>query len=333
MQGIGELAGLYEKDSHLLRSPLIHFVLAGLALFVLRALWIATPESLVVEIRRSEINRAIVDFERRLGRAANDDELGAIKSQIVENALWLEQAWALGLHEVDPVVRQRLVQNMRFLETGLDLPEPELVDRAFELGMDKSDPVIRRRLVDRVQALLRAGVRSRTPDDATLRSHYQEHADRWRTPPLLDLSHVYLSRDKRGAATESDAVALLEALVEEKPSPEVAIRRGDPFLSGHRMSGATRTLIVARLGPDFAEDVAEARTKRWIGPIDSAFGSHLVWIHARVDSQLPELEEVRTRVLEDWYKDETRRSIRREITRHRQRAEIRILEDAERQGA
>jgi hypothetical protein len=311
----------------LLRSPLAHFLFLGIALFALRAVWNSAPEASAIEIRRSEIDASIVDFERGVGRAASEDEVQAIRRQIVENALWLEQAWALGLHEVDPVVRRRLVQNMRFLETDLDLSESGLVERAIELGLDKSDPVIRRRLIDRVQALLRAGVRSRTPNETTLRSHYHENADRWRTPPLLDLSHVYLSRDKRGSATKEDAIALLRVLVGEGLSPESGIRRGDSFLAGHRLSLATRARIVARLGPEFADGLAGAPTQRWFGPVVSAFGSHLVWIHERIENQLPEFEEVRTRVLEDWFEEEVRRAIRSEITRHRQRVEVRILED------
>lgn len=311
----------------MLRSPLIHFLFAGIALFALRVVWDTAPETSLVEVRRSEIDGAIADFERRIGRSVNDGELRAIEDQLIENALWLEQASALGLHEVDPVVRQRLVQNMRFLETDPDIPESELVRRAFEIGMEKSDPVIRRRLIDRVQALLRAGVRTREPEEEILRSYYRDNADRWRSPALFDLTHVYLSRDKRGSATRSDAAVLFRVLVDENLSPEVGILRGDPFLSGHRLQGATRARIVARLGPDFAASVDGARTKRWLGPIDSAFGSHLVWIHEHIDSGLPDYDEVRTRVLEEWFKDETRRSIRNEIARHRQRAEIRVIED------
>jgi hypothetical protein len=293
----------------------------------MRAAWNSAPGPPTVEIRRSQINQSIVDFENRAGRAATENEVQALRRQIVENALWLEQAWALGLHEVDPVVRRRLVQNMRFLETDLDLAESDLVERAIELGMDRSDTVIRRRLIDRVQALLRAGVRSRTPKETTLQLHYQQNSDRWRTPPVLDLSHAYLSRDKRGSATEKDATALLRVLVGEDLLPEAGIRRGDPFLTGHRLSGATQARIVARLGPDFAAGLTGSPTQHWFGPVASAFGSHLVWIHERIESQLPEFEEVRTRVLEDWFADEERRAIRNEITRHRQRTEVRILED------
>ena len=327
MQVIVELPRPDEKAPDLLRSPLTHFLLIGIALFAVRAGWNAAPERPVVEIRRSEINQAIGDFERRSGRAASDEEVRAIQNQLIENALWLEQAWALGLQEVDPVVRRRLVQNMRFLETDLDLPEDALIARAIELGLDKSDPLIRRRMIDRVQALLRSGVRARTPDEESLRSYYQAHADRWRTPVLLDFSHVYLSRDKRGTAAESDAADLLQTLVRDRIPPEVGIELGDPFLSGNRLSGATRARIVARLGPDFADSIEGAQTKVWFGPVESAFGSHLVWITNRVESQRPKFNTIRSRVLEDWFEDETRKAIRSELAHHRERAELRILED------
>ena len=312
----------------MLRSPLTHFLFAGIALFAARAFWNPQPELSVLEIPRSEINLSIKDFEDGVGRPASTAERQAIENQVVENALWLEQAWALGLHEVDPVVRQRLLQNMRFLDSETKLPEAELLEQAISLGMAKSDPVIKRRLIERVQALLQAGVRAKQPGDEALRSHYQENFDRWRTPSRLDFSHVYFSRDRRRSGTQEDAAALLDVLIKERTPPEAGIERGDPFLSGHRLRGATPTRIVARFGPQFEASVADARTRQWFGPIASAFGSHLVWIHERAESRVPDYQEVQTLVLEDWVRLESRRSIRAEINRHRERIELRIVEDA-----
>jgi hypothetical protein len=261
----------------------------------------------------------------------------------VDDALWLEQAYALGLHEVDPVVRQRLLLNMRFLEGAADTegtaepphpgagdPEEEeaLLARALELGMDRSDTVVRRRLVDRVQAIVRGAVRARPVDEAALEAHYRETLEQWREPALLDLTHVYLSRDRRGEATRRDAEALLARLRDGPVDVEPAITLGDPFLAGHRLRGASPNRLIARLGPDFAAAVAEARPgSGWIGPIGSAFGQHLVWIHDRVDSRIPPLAEIRQRVLEDWIEAESRREMRAFLDERRTQVEIRIVAD------
>lgn len=317
-----------KKDSRLLRSPLLHFLLLGGLLFVLQVAWSSMPEEPVVEVSRGEIDARIEAYRLQMGRLPNDSETEAIERQVIEEAIWLDQAFAIGLHEVDSVVRQRLVLNMRFLEGDTEASDEALFARALELGMDRSDTVVRRRMVDRVQAIVRAGVRARPQEDAVLRQHYEETAERWREPTLLDFSHVYLSRDKRGDATTEDALALLERLRDEEVPVDVGIGLGDPFLAGHRIRGATPNRIIARLGPAFATGVEAEPSLRWVGPIESAFGSHLVWIHERTESRIPAFEEVRARVVEDWIEAESRQALRDQIEQMREQVEVRIIEDA-----
>jgi hypothetical protein len=297
----------------------------GGLLFLLEAAWSASPEVPVVHVDQGEINERIAAFQLQMGRAATLEEARSIQAQVVDDAIWLEQAFALGLLEVDPVVRQRLLLNMRFLEGESDASEEELIARAIELGMDRSDTVVQRRMIDRVQAIVRAGVRSQPPDQATLDAHYREFAERWREPALLDLSHVYLSRDKRGDRVGADAEELLLRTESEKRSVDEAVRAGDPFLAGHRLRGASPTRIVARLGPSFAQGVEDAPVERWVGPIESAFGLHLVWIHERKPSRIPELATIEKRVFEDWIELKSREALRTHIERRRALVDVRIV--------
>lgn len=316
----------------MLRSPLLHFLILGGLLFALESLSARAPTSHVVEIRTSDLRAEIERFEAQIGRLPDDQERAAIEDQIVAEALWLEEARSLGLPEEDPIVRRRLLMNMRFLEDDgretAEATEAELLARARELGLERSDPVVQRRLIDRMQARLRASVASRPVDEAELARHHREHADRWREPPQLDLTHVYLSRDKRGARLEPDAEQLVASLRGADVAPEDAASRGDPFLVGSRFRAATPRRLVARFGPAFEAGVREAPVGRWIGPIESAFGLHAVWIHARAPERLPPLEEIRDRVVADWREAESRRALRAYIERRRAAVELRFVGDA-----
>ncbi|MCR9093847.1 MAG: peptidylprolyl isomerase [bacterium] len=314
----------------MLRAPLLHFLLLGGLFYAFQSIGSDVPEIPIVEVQRSAIEERIDVYRQQMGRAPSAEEARSIERQVVDEALWLQQAFSIGLHEVDSVVRQRLLLNMRFLEGESgesEASEADLLARAIELGMDRSDTVVQRRLIDRVQAILRAGVRAQPPDEATLLAHYEQTAERWREPPLVELSHVYLSRDRRGDATRADATVLLERVRAQALDAEAAIALGDPFLAGHRLRGASPNRIVARLGPDFAAGVAGADLRTWLGPIESAFGQHLVWIHDRVETRIPALDEIRTRVLEDWIEQESRRVLREHIDARRLQVEVRILED------
>jgi hypothetical protein len=287
----------------------------------------ARSEPIVVEVLQSEIIEQVAAYQSQIGREPSAAEAEAIANQVINNALWFEQARALGLHKTDLVVRQRLLLNMRFLEDANDASDDELFERAIALGMDKSDTVVRRRLIDRVQAMIRAGVRSRTPEESLLRTHYESNASRWREPAIVDLTHIYFSRDKRGDQAAGDAERELTKLTKLEIEPDSAVALGDPFLTGHRVSGATPNRIVARFGPAFATAIEQEPSNRWLGPVESAFGAHLVWIHERIESRIPTFDSIRKRVLEDWLEEETRRALRAQIERRRQVVEIRVIED------
>ena len=102
---------------------------------------------------------------------------------------------------------------------------------------------------------------------------------------------------------------------------------GDPFLGGHTLRGATPNRIAARLGPGFANALVDAEPGHWLGPIESAFGPHLVWIERRIPSRIPPFEEVRSRVLDDWLENRTREALRDEATRLRAGVEVRWIDD------
>jgi hypothetical protein len=310
-----------------LRSPLLHFLLLGGMLFALQSAWSMRPERPVIEVRRSEIAAGLSAYRSQMGRPPSENEAEAIERQAIDNAIWLQQAFDLRLHEIDSVVRQRLLLNMRFLEGESEQSDDALIARAIELGMDRSDTVVQRRLIDRVQAIVRAGVRARPVDEVALEAHYAETIDRWREPPLVDLVHVYLSRDRRGESTVADAAQLLSRLEAEAPAIEDAIALGDPFLAGHRLRGATPHRVVARLGPVFSDGIANAPVGRWFGPVESAFGQHLVWIEDRVPARVPPLSEIRDRVIEDWIEAESRKALREHVEARRLEVDLRIVED------
>lgn len=319
------------------RSPLLHFLLLGALLYGLQAAssLIVAPRS-VVEVRRSDVRARIERFASEMGRMPDAEERVALEREAVEEALWLEEAWAIGLPHLDPIVQRRLVMNMRFLESGTrsgvgtaHATDEALLQRALELGLAHSDPVVERRLIDRVQARVRDAVWARPIDEAALALHYRETEARWREPMRLDLTHVYLSRDRRGDALKAEARALLARLRGETIVPAVAVAQGDPFLAGHRLRAAAPARLAARLGPVFETGVRDAPVGVWVGPIESAYGLHAVWIHERTPERAPALAAIRPRVVADWREAEARRALRAHLDRRRAAVELRLIDDIE----
>ncbi|MBK7978242.1 MAG: peptidyl-prolyl cis-trans isomerase, partial [Deltaproteobacteria bacterium] len=109
----------------------------------------------------------------------------------------------------------------------------------------------------------------------------------------MSFTHVFFRRDRIDGDLEhvaAEAVASLEGGA--APSS-----MGDPFVRGSSFAARSRDELATIFGADFAARVMEAPEKRWSGPIPSSFGWHLVRIDAREGAHLPEIAEVRPRIV------------------------------------
>jgi hypothetical protein len=133
----------------LCREPLVHFLTLAALLFV--AYHLLTPaarESIVID--RATVDELVRQQEDLLARPLADEERRAVLDRAIDDEVLLREAYRRGLDR-DAVVRQHLVQKMRFI-LGEDQPEPT---------------------------------------DAELRAYLEANRERYRTPPTVTLDHVF----------------------------------------------------------------------------------------------------------------------------------------------
>ena len=53
-------------------------------------------------------------------------------------------------------------------------------------------------------------------------------------------------------------------------------------------------------GPAFARALTEVETGKWVGPVSSAYGVHVVRVRERIDAATPTFADVRDAVHRDW---------------------------------
>ena len=75
--------------------------------------------------------------------------------------------------------------------------------------------------------------------------------------------------------------------------PSAALQLGEPFLHGAEQPLQTSDELAGRFGAPFAEGVFAAPPGAWSGPIRSAYGVHLVFVHEREAPRALGFEEVR----------------------------------------
>ncbi len=281
-----------------MRRPLVHFLALGALLFAIeRGLFARGP---VVEIGARRLAAVEREHAERTGRAPDAAERRALLEREIDDELLVREALARGIDRDDPVVRERLVRNMRFLR-GEDSGDADaLLREARALGMDRSDTVVRRRLIQQLRFALEGAADASEPDDAELLAFLERHPERFATPDRVRLS-------QRPFAPSS----------------------GEASLAPLDLPLQSRRELEKLFGPEFARAAFAAPLASWSGPIASSHGRHRVYIHERVPGGAPPLEAVRARARGALLEQRRAQALRRGLAALRGRYRVRLPARAE----
>jgi hypothetical protein len=288
-----------------LRSPLLHFLLGGAVLF--RALHGAAPAPAPVVVSAADVARLRSDYARETGLEPTAADEAALVQKAIDEELLFREAVARGLDQHDRSVRNWLIEQMRVLTNDPDGDADALYDRARALGLDRSDVVVRRILVQKMR-LIAARSGEEPPSDAALRAYYSAHQDEYRMPARVSFWHVFLAAAAHGDATVADANRQLARFDPAEP-PDHASRYGETYPAPPHVVAASPEQIEARFGADVRAAVAAGELHRWLGPVRSPYGAHLIWIEAREPGAVPAFAAVRQRVLERWQDEQRARRV------------------------
>lgn len=173
--------------------------------------------------------------------------------------------------------------------------EEVMVQEAKRLGLDQGDAIIRRRLAQKLSFLTEDVATLEAPSPEELRAYFEETKDRYATPAVVTFSHIYFSPERRDDAA-GDARQTLGNL-----DTDAWRRTGDPFMLGRTYAHAGHSRIERDFGADFLAALEElAVSSDWQGPVESAYGFHLLRIDARSPALGADYESVATRVARDF---------------------------------
>jgi hypothetical protein len=193
--------------------------------------------------------------------------------------------------------------------------------------------VVRRHLVQMMRLATGRLGPADLPSEAELAAYLAEHAERFTEPERVRLTHLYLSRDRRGDAIGHDAEGLLAAIRRGAVPPESAASLGDPFLPGREVGPASRVELERLFGPRLTSALEGVEPGAWVGPLESSYGLHLVWVHERLPARVPALDAVRGRVLQALLDERRAARSHERLAKLRARYEIRIEHPAPRSAA
>ena len=261
---------------NLLREPLVHFLAIGIGLFVLFDL--VAPEESSLDSKTIVVDRdALLTFVQFRSKAFNpevaaarldalsDAELSMMIDDYVREEALHREALALGMDQNDYVIKQRLIQSLQFITNGF-------VSAAVDVS------------------------------DEEIADYYEANRDDYYVDPYATFTHVYFSSDRHG---REQARQLAEAKLAELNDANVAFsestRHGDRFLYNVNYVERTEDFVGSHFGRPMAAAVFELEPddETWYGPLESAYGYHLVMLTKRTEGLYPPLDDIADAVRED----------------------------------
>jgi hypothetical protein len=264
------MTGIRRVARRWLAEPLLHFVLIGAFIFLLYASYGRSVGDAgaggEIVVTQGRIRSLVETFSRQWSRAPSDDELAGLVRDFVREEVLAREALALGLDRDDTIVRRRLAQKMEFVA---DTEAP-------------SDPT-----------------------DDELRAFLDANPERFRIEPRISFSQVFLDRGRRRDALERDVATLLARLNAAGEAADIATL-GDSRLLDARYDDVSTHDVAARFGGAFAEKLQDLPLARFVGPIESGYGAHLVRVERRTGGRVPAIDEVRDAVAREWKESKRR---------------------------
>jgi hypothetical protein len=251
-----------------IREPLLHFLIAGVLIF-------AVYDAFDDDASESSPNAIVI----------GDAEMQFLRAQF-------EKLWGRSPvdSEMAPLVKEFIREEVLYRE-------------GVAMGLDQDDVIVRRRIGQKMEFLIGDLAVPSEPDDETLAKYLEANPDKYREPPRLTFTHVYFNVDRRGEKARTDAEAALAQLGEQERAPEI----GDRFALSVDYAGDTAREVDQSFGTGFGEQLLEAPIGEWFGPVESAYGLHLVRVLGRSEPRLPDFDELRGRLSTD-YSFETRQA-------------------------
>ncbi len=297
--------------ANLLRAPALHFAVAGALAYSVVAEthsreWsgsLVAPEDRVIDIDAEQIRGLQRDYKLANLSLASTADTEALVARAIDDEILFREGLARGFEQGDRAIAWRLVQKMRYLGEDRGDDVATLYARALELGLHRSDPVVRQVLIEKVRLVVSWS--SPTPTDAELAAWYERHQGEFGRAERVTFRHVFFDRTRRGAdGARQAAEDALRKAVGQGAEAQAALG-GDPFLLGKRLAGQSPADLEKLFGGVFPATLPTLPSGSWQGPLESAYGWHVVFLEQRIDPDVPPLADVRLRV-EKQYENERR---------------------------
>jgi hypothetical protein len=253
----------------LLREPLLHFVALGVLLFLYFE-WRgggSGPGSTRIVISDGVVETLASGFEKTWHRPPTGEELKGLIDEHVKEEIATREAISIGLDRDDTVIRRRLRQKLEFLVDGTEAQG--------------------------------------APTDVELQQWLDRHPAMFQPEPRVALRQVFVSTDRRGTSARTEAERLLARLRFAGAAAKTDAF-GDATMLPRELPPGPVSEVARTFGDKFVAGLEGLPVGQWGGPVESAYGLHVVLLTERTTPSRLALVELRPLVVREFLAERQR---------------------------
>ena len=260
-------------------EPLLHFVVIGLVLFFLVEAFypnsdsytqsqntIAFDQEKIIQFLQFQNKAFNVANAKAKWLSMNDTEKSQLMTDYIREEVMYREALSLGLEKDDQIIRRRLIQKIEF------------INRGFQSDMAKIN-------------------------EEEIEQFFKQHKQEYQIDPSITFTHVFFDKkfydsEGQGDQTLQIATETLKTLNASKVPFEQASQYGQRFYFHRNYVDRTPAFVASHFGEDFSQNTFKfPQANKWVGPVTSKYGQHLVMVSKNLPSRSPKLGEVAGQVL------------------------------------
>lgn len=207
------------------------------------------------------------------------------------------------------------------------IDEELLIQRGIELGLYRSDPAARRAILSAVIASVTSAGEAGEPDEAALRSHFEQNAGSFAPSERFAVDVVLVSdRGRSDAEAHGEAEAIASRLRGGEDAN--ALLASYPYASALATAAPPLPLesLARRAGPAAADAVAQLQPGEVSDPVRDQAGYIVVALRERWSAQATPFDEVRSEVRGAYQRQRREQALSDTLEALHRDADIRILD-------
>ncbi|EJC6851437.1 peptidyl-prolyl cis-trans isomerase [Vibrio parahaemolyticus] len=166
---------------------------------------------------------------------------------------------------------------------------------ALAMDLDKNDKIIKERLSQKMESIaVDLNTLMSPPTDDELKKYFNENSDSYIEPEKYTFKQILFTND------ELSIPQLTQLKNSLNKGKEVPLNRIHKYSIPYEWKSVPSNEIKINLGEDFLKQLKSSDTKEWLGPIDSTYGMHLVYLESKTPSKLGDFDDIKARVLRDY---------------------------------